>query len=290
MRGVLANDLFVAIRSSLAPVAELLAVMGGFEPSGLPVAADVVVAEDPRAPRKRFFLDEYYTQIEWRDARHAEVRTNGATGSIEWSGRADEMLRAELRIYPEGAPESLGMFLRLLTSLLLPSRNGTLAHASAVVVADQAVLFLGDSGAGKTTTARRIGREGALRIADDLAILRVDDVGPVMVEPCRFDRGGRLPGREGCTWPVRAAYDIRKGAERTEDGGIVSDPLVTWCAAILSSTGPPDSLNSLLTLASTLRRIVPPHALRVSPSGAILPHLGLATPAQQYANASSVQR
>src|SRR4051812_6957535 len=116
MRGALANDLFVAVCSTLAPVAELLAALPQFSPGpgAGPVAAEVRVTADPAAPRRRFFVHEYYTRIEWLTATRAEVQTNGATGTIDWSGRASELLRAELRIFPEGAPESVGMFLRLL--------------------------------------------------------------------------------------------------------------------------------------------------------------------------------
>jgi serine kinase of HPr protein (carbohydrate metabolism regulator) len=69
------------------------------------------------------------------------------------------------------------MFLKLLMSLLLPSRRAVLIHASGVVIQGEGVIFLGDSGAGKTTTARRLGREGAMRIADDLTILHASRSG-----------------------------------------------------------------------------------------------------------------
>jgi hypothetical protein len=287
MRGALAKDLLVEVRSTLSPVAELLAGMPKFNPGPGPgpVAAEVEVTADPAAPRKRFLVHEYYTRIEWLNGTHAHVETNGATGSIDWSGSANEVLQAELRIFPEGAPESLGMFLRLVASMLLPSRRAVLVHASGVVSQGEGVIFLGDSGAGKTTTARRIGREGALRIADDLTILHASKGQGVRVEPCGFDRGGRLPGRENRWWPLRAAYDVRKGAAVTQDKGRVKDPLATWCSAILSSTGPPSSLDSLLCLASDLCEIIPPRALSVRASGSVLsaiavpPHPELVSPA-----------
>jgi hypothetical protein len=270
MRGALANDLFVTVRSALPPVRAYLTSTPQFKDDPGPAAAELVVSEDPDAPRKRFRLPDSYTRIEWLSGTRAQVQTNGATGEIDWSGSADDVLRAELRIFPEGAPESLGMFLRLVTSLVLPSRRAVLVHASGVVSQGEGVVFLGDSGAGKTTTARRAGREGALRFADDLAILHVGDGQGVRIEPCRFDRGGRLPGRENRSWPLRQAYDVRKGAAVTLDAGKVNDPLATWCAAILSSTGPPGSLDSLLGLASDLCRILPPRALNVSGSGSVL--------------------
>jgi hypothetical protein len=280
------------VRSSLAPVAEFLAATGWFGLEPGVVAAEVLVIADPAAPQKRFLLDEYYTRIVWHDATHARVETNGATASIDWSGSANDVLKAELRIYPEGAPESLGLFLHLLASLLLPSRNAVLIHASAVVVEGEGLVFLGESGAGKTTTARRAGREGALRIADDLAVVRIEggEGEPrITVESCRFDRGGRLPGRAGRAWPLRAAYDIHKGADRTEIG-TTGNPLAAWCAAIVSSTGPPGGLDPLLSLAFTLSRSRPPQAFHVSASGSILPALTSPKRHQQLLHASPVYR
>jgi hypothetical protein len=109
-----------------------------------------------------------------------------------------------------------------------------------------------------------------MRVADDLAILRIGMDEKVAIEPCRFDRGGRLPGREGSSWPVRAAYDIRKAAAVSEDGGAVDSPLATWCGALLSSVGPPESLDLLLSLTFSLSRSIPPRAFNVSAKGAVL--------------------
>jgi hypothetical protein len=291
-RGTLANELFVSVQSSLAPVAAFLAATRRFGLGPGVVAAEVTVVADPAAPQKRFLLDEYYTRIVWQDATHAEVHTNGATASIEWSGSAHEVLKAELRIYPEGAPESLGVFLNLLASLLLPSRSAVLIHASGVVVDGEGLVFLGESGAGKTTTARRAGREGALRIADDLAVVHIENGAPepkITVESCHFDRGGRLPGRAGRSWPLRAAYDIRKGATRTVLA-TMGNPLAAWCAAIVSSTGPPGALDPLLSLAFALSKNLPPHAFHVSANGSVLSALTSPRRHEQSLYASPVYR
>jgi hypothetical protein len=290
IRGALANDLFVTVHSSLIPVAQFLAALPRFNSAAGPSAAEVIVTADPAAPRKRFFLHEYYTRIEWLNGTRAQVQTNGATGVIDWSGSDDEVLHAELRIFPEAAPESLGMFLRLVTSLLLPARRALLVHASGVVSQGEGIVFLGDSGAGKTTTARRLGREGAMRIADDMAIIHASPEGGVFVEPCAFDRGGRLPGRKNHSWPLRAAYDVRKGASVSEDMGRVKDPFATWCRAILSSTGPPSVLESLLRLSSDLCRLIPPRALNVSPAGAIHPALARRSPPAQISHSQVFER
>ena len=275
LRGTVANGLAVIVHTSLPEVANLLTLAHAFERSDehFVAAAEVWVQADPTALQHRVLLHEYSTRIEWQDATHARVEINGAHAAIEWSGASDEVLRATLGIYPPGAPESVGMFLRLLVSLLLPPRDAALIHASGVVIDGEARVFLGESGAGKTTTARRAGREGALRLADDLAILRVREGKRVFVEACRFDRGGRLPNRAGEGWPVCAVYDIRKAAAVTLDAGKVENPLATWCAAVLSSSGPPALLDSLLSFALRLNTLLPPRVLRVAPAGPVLPAL-----------------
>lgn len=58
--------------------------------------------------------------------------------------------------------------------------QGTLVlHASAVVVGDAALLFLGDSGAGKTTTARAVAAAGPSLIAEDKVVVSFDGAVPV---------------------------------------------------------------------------------------------------------------
>jgi len=64
-----------------------------------------------------------------------------------------------------------GGFARALPAYL---RGGIVFHAAAVSVGDRALLVLGDSGAGKSTTAALLCDHGASLIADDTALGRLE--------------------------------------------------------------------------------------------------------------------
>ncbi|MCL4364042.1 hypothetical protein M1328_02270 [Patescibacteria group bacterium] len=63
------------------------------------------------------------------------------------------------------------VMLRLILSFLLRTNNGFFVHASAVAYNDKADIFLGKSGAGKSTV-RQLLDEKYLSLADDVAILK----------------------------------------------------------------------------------------------------------------------
>lgn len=69
---------------------------------------------------------------------------------------------------------ALGFNLRL--------RGYACLHASGAVVGDRAVLFVGDSGMGKSTTAGFFARSGCPLLTDDFAALRSDD-GQIWIDP-----------------------------------------------------------------------------------------------------------
>jgi hypothetical protein len=61
---------------------------------------------------------------------------------------------------------------------LLRQRGYLALHASAVAVCGKAVLFLGESGAGKSTTAAAFHPRGHAVLADDVAAVRLTEAGP----------------------------------------------------------------------------------------------------------------
>lgn len=62
-------------------------------------------------------------------------------------------------------------FLGPIMGLLLRARGVVCLHASGVVVQGQAVLFLGDPGAGKSTTAAAMSKRGHPLLADDIVAI-----------------------------------------------------------------------------------------------------------------------
>jgi hypothetical protein len=73
-------------------------------------------------------------------------------------------------VYAAGQVHSLSSFLRVVSSLALAPRGGLLAHASSVVRDGRAYLFVGRSGAGKTTICRLRG-DGRV-LSDEISAVR----------------------------------------------------------------------------------------------------------------------
>lgn len=81
-------------------------------------------------------------------------------------------------------------------ALMLQRPNCIALHASAVGDADQnAWIFVGDSGAGKSTTALELMRRGMTLLADDLVLIDVSTGRLASVTPAvrLFDRPGQIP-------------------------------------------------------------------------------------------------
>lgn len=67
-------------------------------------------------------------------------------------------------------------------AVLLYQRDFLILHGSAVNISGKAVLFLGDSGEGKSSTAAALQAQGYPQITDDLAAVTIDQ-GTVMISP-----------------------------------------------------------------------------------------------------------
>ncbi len=88
--------------------------------------------------------------------------------------RARVTVRPSLATHlPTKDPTPLDTPLRLLLASALPKRDGLLLHASGYADARGAILFAGESGAGKTTTALKLPHENVLS-DDQIAVRRVD--------------------------------------------------------------------------------------------------------------------
>lgn len=66
---------------------------------------------------------------------------------------------------------------------ILQSRGYLVLHGSAVLVNDRAVIFSGDSGVGKSTTAAAMVAHGYPLITDDVVALRYNSVGQLVLIP-----------------------------------------------------------------------------------------------------------
>ena len=85
----------------------------------------------------------------------------------------------------DGVPEAdVAIFVSgTVFGILLHQRGQFVLHASAVRVGDAAVLFCGNSGAGKSTMAAALGKHGYAMLADDLCAVQSGDGRGPLVQP-----------------------------------------------------------------------------------------------------------
>jgi hypothetical protein len=92
----------------------------------------------------------------------------GGAYVIDRGRRTIGVLRTE---YP-GDTVSRHLLINQVLSRAITGTGTIVLHASAVDLAGRGVVLCGDSGAGKSTTAARLGRRGAVVIADDVSVVR----------------------------------------------------------------------------------------------------------------------
>jgi hypothetical protein len=133
------------------------------------------------------------------------IRVNDAGDVIEWAG-AQAIDIGEIR-----------NVLLAISPKLLALRGNLVLHASAVLLNDAVVALCGESGAGKTTTARALVRAGATPVCEDKLIVRSGRSGPEA-----------LMGTEQTidTWSRTAATSLMSG---THAGSPVLDETAATC-------------------------------------------------------------
>jgi hypothetical protein len=105
---------------------------------------------------------------------------------LYWQGVGSFSVREGREIIVDSSPGQDEGMLRLfilgpVMAVLLHQRGYLLLHASAVAVDDEAVLFLGDAGGGKSTMAAALHDRGYGLVADDVAVLRLEENCPVIL-------------------------------------------------------------------------------------------------------------
>ncbi len=96
----------------------------------------------------------------------------------------------------------------LLFRHLLADRAAVIVHACGIAWKGKGYLFVGSSGAGKSTTARLWNAAGATVLNDDRIVLEVNACGPV-IHPTPWS--GDYPEVGGATVPLAQVYLLRKG-------------------------------------------------------------------------------
>lgn len=107
--------------------------------------------------------------LHWRDVGRFRVHDGREIHIQPADGVTDEVLR---------------LFIQGTTlAMLLYQRGLFVLHASAVAVDGQVVVFMGDKGAGKSTTAAALCQRGHSLVADDIVVIDLSDPKRPMVIP-----------------------------------------------------------------------------------------------------------
>ncbi|AKT43456.1 PqqD family peptide modification chaperone [Chondromyces crocatus] len=203
-------------------------------------------------------------ELAWRSARRAVLRTNGAELELEVG---DGEIQGQGWLDGARSRGAVDAVVRAVTTLALMREKVLLLHAAAVEVDGEGVVLLGRSGAGKTTTARRLGREGMRRLSDDMIAVDLSRE-PPRLHRLPFERAGRarvdasdqgVPCRGGA-WVNKGATAL--GAERH------GDPVRGWVESVIALPPAPSEAHSVLDAVGRLRAL-PLWVLEVPPAGAL---------------------
>jgi hypothetical protein len=220
-------------------------------PVGLP-SSDLVTAE-----------------IAWRGPARAELRTNAAAFSLTLDPHPDGALRGHGQLDALRARGAVEAAIRAVTTLALARRGVLLLHAAAVHRAGDAIVLLGASGAGKTTSARRLGREGLQRIADDLIAVDLA-ASPPTLHRLPFERAGRArPGPAGERITCRGGARVQKGAPAARLAAL-PDAARVWADAVVALPPAPGAQPALLAAVARLCAL-PLRLLEAPPAGPLAP-------------------
>jgi hypothetical protein len=185
----------------------------GFEDSGPDAASAAVESAVFRVTPAEFLeIDtrgwDYDLDL---DADEQQVRMVGMgfMARIEWRPR----LRGALwtAAGAETFPGVLENYLRVLTAYRLLEDGAALVHSAGLIDAGEAWLFVGVSGAGKTTLSQLSLAEGRGVLSDDLNVLAPGGEGPRAL-PLPFAGDLRAKAAAGA-FPVRGIVRLRKGPE-----------------------------------------------------------------------------
>jgi Coenzyme PQQ synthesis protein D (PqqD) len=204
-------------------------------------------------------------RVVWHSPQRATFTASSVEADVELAGAS---ISARGRAHAPHARGALESTFRAVAALSLARRHVVVLHASAVASIEGALVFLGPSEAGKTTTARRLGREGWKRLADDM--IAIDLAGEPRLHILPFERSGRWSpaAHAGFVPPLcLAAGLVRKDLPLSVEAG---DAVAAWAAARLALPCPPGDQEATLRDFAALCR-VPVFDVGVPAAGALAP-------------------
>jgi hypothetical protein len=183
---------------------------------------------------------------------------------------------SELELSSPGVLENV---LRVFTAYRAPRAGGLVLHSAGLVVdGGQAVLFVGRSGVGKTTLARKALAAGALVLSDDLNVVLPDDSGGfrAWAVPFAGELGRTLDQRLEPSYPLAALVLLEQGERLRATACSPARSLARLLAGAPFVNHDEAELPLVLDVASALLANVPVVALasrRDDPISTILAHI-----------------
>ncbi len=183
------------------------------------------------------------------------------------SGRAVAALAPGPDAHIPGEVENL---LRILSSAYLVGDEAFLLHSSAVVTPSGAYVFVGHSGAGKSTSALMFQEAGHPVLSDDLNILcRRKGRWEVQASPFLSEVKRVLPGRHS----IRALYFLFQDRENFIGEPTAASRMAYIYSNLVVVNGIPGLAPGIFTLLGDLDRSVPIRALHFKKDKELVPWL-----------------
>ncbi len=198
-----------------------------------------------------------------------EVEILASDGKVCWR-RGDSECEIDLRVgkgwvllKPEVA--AFRGVLSLLYSLVLPYAGALLLHSSGLIREGKSVLFLGASGAGKSTILK-LSEEGGTALSDELVGVRKRNG-----DYCAFDTPfGRESVQRNTFAPLKALLFLNHGKENYVVPLGQRQSLLKLMANVYYPARQGDGLERVLSLSESLVRGVPAYELHFRPDPSVL--------------------
>lgn len=241
---------------------------GGRDESGAAVAAAVDIAIYRATPDE--FRPILYQGTEYRwDMAYADATVrlagDGFMAHIDRSPR----LAAALWVPDGEGPFHLGTLenvFRVIVAYRLLERGGMLLHSAGVVWNGAAHLFVGPSGAGKTTIAR-LGLGAGLEVLSDDLNAVVSCNGTVVAEKLPFAGDlGRTPTR-GERFPLAGVFRVHKGESNAFEASSAASAVAAMIAAAPFLNADPGCADQLVRNAEAVAARVATGQLRFARDG-----------------------
>jgi hypothetical protein len=175
-----------------------------------------------------------------------------------WNEARLEASRAEAAFRGVRSEFTLDSLVRMLLSFLLAEREGFLLHAAAVVRASRVLVFMGRSGAGKSTVARLASGTAAV-LTDEISLLRRER-GEWRAYGTPF-WGEFHAGGQNASFPLTGVYLLQKARENRVEPLERSQALRAVLENVLFFSKEKAHQERLLEWAAALVEQVPMHRL-----------------------------